>query len=124
MRRKSNRPVLRKKMRNPSVMATAKTTLASGPAREEISPLVLEILNRVANPGTLPVKDEAKNLTDDHGITDMGKETLAPSFSRISRDQYGGLPVSRADAKSCKLVGDAITLVWKRANHDATWRPK
>lgn len=97
---------------------------AAGPPREEIKPQVLAILNRVANPPSRPVEAEEKHLTDDHGITDAGKENLAPSFSRISRDKYGGRPVSRADSKSCKFVGDSITLVWKRANNDSTWKPK
>src|SRR5713226_6320727 len=71
----------------------------TGPSRDEIRPQVVEILTRVANPASLPVGDEAKDLTDDHGITDTGKENLAPSFSRISRDKYEGLTVSRADSK-------------------------
>lgn len=137
MRKKSKRPVLRRRVRTTLPPTAPSTPLGgglslplpvllgeTGPSREVIKPQVLEILNRVANPNTLPVEDEAKNLTDDHGITDTGKENLAPSFSRISRDKYGGLPVSRADSKACKIVGDSITLVWKRANNDATWKPK
>lgn len=129
MRKKSKRPVLRRRIRTipppaSPVALFATNALEAGPSREVIKPQVLEILNRVANPSTRPVEDEAKNLTDDHGITDTGKENLAPSFSRISRDKYGGLPVSRADSKACKIVGDSITLVWKRANNDATWKPK
>lgn len=121
---KRKRPSVRRLPRStapPQVLATA---LESGPSRDEIKPQVLAILNAVARPASRPVADEGKNLTDDHGITDTAKENLAPSFSRISRDKYHGLPVSRADSKACKLVGDSITLVWKRANNDATWKPK
>jgi hypothetical protein len=88
-----------------------------GPSQDEIKPQVVEILTRVANPNSLPVGDETKDLTSDHGITDDGKENLAPSLSRLSRDKYGGLTVSRADSKKCKTVGSMITLVFNRANN-------
>jgi hypothetical protein len=89
-----------------------------GPTRQEVKPQVIDILTNVANPASLPVGDESKDLTADHGITDTGKENLAPSFSRISRDKYHGLTTSRADSKKCKTVGDSIDLVFKRSNNN------
>lgn len=123
---KSKRPVIRPKLPTaPSPQSvTAAVTAKAGPTREEIKPQVIAILDDVANPSSRPVSDESKNLTTYHGITDTGKENLAPDFSDISRGKYGGLVVSRADSKSCKIVGDSITLVWKRANKDSTWKPK
>lgn len=111
------------KKRQPAVVsarifATAPPA-AAGPSREEIKPQVIAILDDVANPASRPVSDELKNLTTYHGITDTGKENLAPDFTDISRGKYGGLVVSRADSKNCQAVGDSITLVWKRANNNS-----
>jgi hypothetical protein len=90
------------------------------PSRAEIKPQVDHVINaacaHAGNPTQSEPIDDSKNLEDDLLIGPNTKAGLAVSYTAISLSYLGGRPVSIADAAACDTVGDAVSLVHKRAN--------
>jgi hypothetical protein len=103
-----------KSKRKQRILIAGVSATAPAPTRDDVKPQVIDILNNVANPNSLPITDEKEDLTTDLDIDDDGKKNLAPSYTRVSKS-YGGLTVSRQDSGTCKTVGNAIDLVYKRS---------
>jgi len=98
-----------------------------GPARIEIKPEVLAVLNN-ALPKDVPLPDgtrqipntltaEKWNLATQCYLSDMVRMGLSGPLSEISTDQIypHGLPISPPEAQALKTVGEAIDLTWNRA---------
>lgn len=90
------------------------------PNRDAIKPQVDHVINaacaHAGNPTQPEPIDDGKSLEDDLLIGPNTKAGLSVSYTNISLSYQGGRPVSIAAAAACDTVGDAVTLVHKRAN--------
>ena len=60
-------------------------------------------------------QNESSNLELDLGMSAPVKTAMAVPYSKISQGYDNGIPVTPTDAGKCTTVGDAIDLVYKRA---------
>ena len=92
----------------------------ANPSRTEIKPQVDHVLNSACayagNPTHSEPIDDKLSLEDDLLIGPTTKAGLAVPYTAISVSYEGGLPVAIVDAAGCDTVGDAVDLVYKRAN--------
>ncbi len=89
------------------------------PSRAQIKPQVDHVLNsariQAGNPALPEPIDNDLDLSDDLLFGPETKEGLAISYTKITLQYQGGQPVAIADAGNCDTVGDAVSLVHKRA---------
>jgi hypothetical protein len=92
----------------------------ANPSRPEIKPQVDHVLNSACAHAGNPTKsepiDDKLSLEDDLLIGPETKTALAVAYTAISLQYQGGIPISLNDAGGCDTVGDAVDVVYKRAN--------
>lgn len=95
------------------------------PTRDDVKVLVIDDIYWTMKRFGRPKKDYLKSELEEHegfGLgADLGlplatRQALSVPYTKTSKGKYGGLAITRADAKKAATVKAAIDLVHKRAN--------
>ncbi len=84
-------------------------------SKQVITTKVIEVIKNSIPENKIVEITADSRFFEDIGITESLLESLSLPFSIICRE-YGGRDITESEAKNFKTVGNAIDLVYKRAN--------